>query len=435
MTKYQRFFSTIYFVKIKDNKAGDTMNKSDFTLQSIELKDKKVFRDTIHNYIHVDHTLILDLINSAAMQRLKRIKQLGGIYQVYPGAEHSRFTHSLGVYAIVYRMLKESVVKDYLNDYQQLTVMVAGLLHDIGHGPFSHCFEHIFHHHHEQYTAKIIRQDPEIYWLLENCVTGLSEDVCAVIEKKHPDSILIQMISSQLDCDRMDYLLRDSYFTGTTYGHFDLARLLRIMAVRSGKIVYKQSGVQAIENYILARYHMYWQVYYHPTTRCYEQILIALFKRMQDLYNQGQLVDDVTYFVPFLKGNMSVADYLQLDENICFYYIRTLCNSQDAILKDLAYRFLNRKLFVYEDYRDLKQKQEIEKLCLDHGFDPRYYVFVDDQMQIPYLHYGHSDDIREIQIITERGLVSLSTVSEIVGAIIHSKKNKVDSKIYYPQII
>ena len=140
------------------------MNKSDFTLQSIELKDKKVFRDTIHNYIHVDHTLILDLINSAAMQRLKRIKQLGGIYQVYPGAEHSRFTHSLGVYAIVYRMLKESVVKDYLNDYQQLTVMVAGLLHDIGHGPFSHCFEHIFHHHHEQYTTKIIRQDPEIYW-------------------------------------------------------------------------------------------------------------------------------------------------------------------------------------------------------------------------------------------------------------------------------
>lgn len=410
------------------------MNKKDFTLQTIELKDKKVFRDAIHNYIHVDHSIILDLINSKAMQRLKRIKQLGGIYQVYPSAEHSRFTHSLGVYAVVCRMLKESIVKDYLNDYQQLTVMVAGLLHDIGHGPFSHCFEHIFHHHHEQYTTMIIRQDSEIHDLLENCVKGLSEDVCAVIEKKHPDSILIQMISSQLDCDRMDYLLRDSYFTGTTYGHFDLARLLRVMQVESGKIVYKQSGVQAIENYILARYHMYWQVYYHPTTRCFEQILIAVFKRMQDLYDKNQLRDDVEYFIPFLKGEVTVDNYLKLDENICFYYISKLCDSKDSILKDLATRFLNRKLFVYEDFRCLKQKEEIEKLCRDHGFDPRYYVFVDDQIQIPYLHYGNSDDIREIQIITESGLVCLSTVSEIVGAIIHSKKSKVDSKIYYPKI-
>lgn len=410
------------------------MKKSEFRLQSIELKDKRVFRDAIHNYIHVDHQLILDLINSTAMQRLKRIKQLGGIHQVYPSAEHSRFTHSLGVYAIVCRMLKESIIKDYLDDYQQLTVMVAGLLHDLGHGPFSHCFEHIFHLNHEQYTTKIIRQDREIHDLLENCVTGLSEDVCAVIEKKHPDSILIQMISSQLDCDRMDYLLRDSYFTGTTYGHFDLARLLRVIQVKDGKIVYKQSGVQAIENYILARYHMYWQVYYHPTTRCYEQILIAIFQRIQDLYNEGCLAEDVEYLLPFLKGSVTVEDYLILDESICFYYMRKWCDSSDIVLKDLAFRFLNRKLFIYEDYVSLTQKQNIEQRCQKYGYDPRYYVFVDDQMQIPYLHYGQGDDIREIEIIAGNRLVSLADVSEIVGAIIHSKNNKVDSKIYYPFI-
>ena len=403
--------------------------QENFNLKSIELKEKRVFRDAIHNYIHVDHDVILKLINAAAMQRLKRIKQLGGIHQVYQSAEHSRFTHSLGVYAVVRRMINESVVGDYLNDYDQLTVMIAGLLHDLGHGPFSHCFEDVFGKSHEEFTVRIIKEDKEIHNILESCVKGLCEDVCAVIEKTHDNHILIQMISSQLDADRMDYLLRDSYFTGTTYGQFDLSRILRVMQVKDGKIVYKQSGVQAIENYILARYHMYWQVYYHPTTRSYEQIMISIFKRIKDLYKKGYIFDDIEYLIPFLNENVSVADYLNLDENICFYYFRKLTNSKDAILKDLSYRFLNRKLFVYQDYISLKQKENIEMECRNKGYDPRYYVFCDDQIQIPYLHYGNKDDIREIEIIMHNRLVPLSEVSEIVGAITHSKNNKIDSKI------
>ncbi|MGN1181561.1 MAG: HD domain-containing protein [Faecalibacillus sp.] len=409
------------------------MKKKDFTLKKIELKEKRVFRDAIHNYIHVDYNVILQLINSSSMQRLKRIKQLGGTHQVYQTAEHSRFTHSMGVYAIVRRMIHESVIGDYLNEYDQITVMIAGLLHDLGHGPFSHCFENVFQINHEEYTIKIIQEDKEIHSILENCVEGLCHDVCAVIQKTHKNKILIQMISSQLDADRMDYLLRDSYFTGTTYGQFDISRLLRVMQVYEGKIVYKQSGVQAIENYILARYHMYWQVYYHPTTRSYEQIMMGIFMRVKDLYKENYDMGDILYLLPLFKDDIKIEDYLKLDENIFMYYFRLFSESQDKILSDLANRFLNRKLLNYEDYTGQKQRISIEQDCQQKGYNPRYYVFIDDQMQIPYLHYGNKDDIREIEIIKNEQLVFLSDVSEIVGAIIQSDKNKSDSKIYFPK--
>lgn len=409
------------------------MKKKDFTLKKIELKERRVFRDAIHNYIHVDYNVILQLINSSSMQRLKRIKQLGGTHQVYQTAEHSRFTHSMGVYAIVRRMIHESVIGDYLNEYDQITVMIAGLLHDLGHGPFSHCFENVFQINHEEYTIKIIQEDKEIHSILENCVEGLCHDVCAVIQKTHKNKILIQMISSQLDADRMDYLLRDSYFTGTTYGQFDISRLLRVMQVYEGKIVYKQSGVQAIENYILARYHMYWQVYYHPTTRSYEQIMMGIFMRVKDLYKENYDMGDILYLLPLLKDDIKIEDYLKLDENIFMYYFRLFSESQDKILSDLANRFLNRKLLNYEDYTGQKQRISIEQDCQQKGYNPRYYVFIDDQMQIPYLHYGNKDDIREIEIIKNEQLVFLSDVSEIVGAIIQSDKNKSDSKIYFPK--
>lgn len=409
------------------------MNKNNFQLKTLQLKETHVFRDAIHNYIPIEYDVLLELVNSDAMQRLRRIKQLGGTYQVYQSAEHSRFTHSLGVYAIVRRMLIDSVLKNELNDYDKLTVMCAALLHDIGHGPFSHCFENVFHLQHESYTIQIIQNDKQIYHILEDCVEGLANDVVAIIKKTHPNAILVQMISSQLDADRMDYLLRDSYFTGTTYGQFDLSRILRVMKVCDGKIVYKQSGVQAIENYILARYHMYWQVYYHPTTRSYEQILISLFQRLQDLYDQNKDLGDIRYLEPFLNHHISIQDYLYLDEGIMFYYLRLFTESNDKILQDLSSRFLNRHLLAYQDYQSKQQKQQLEKLCQNKGYDPRYYVLCDDQKQVPYHHYGNSNDISEIQIMVKEQLVALSDISEIVGAITSSNKRKIDQKIFYPK--
>lgn len=411
---------------------GVNMNPKAYKLSYTKLNDSKVFRDAIHNYIHVDQPILLELINSKEMQRLRRIKQLGGTHQVYQSAEHSRFCHSLGVYFIVRKMIFNSEIGEYINDYDKLTVMCAALLHDLGHGPFSHCFEDAFGLNHEEYTIKIINDDSEVHSILESFEPGFSKKVSSVIAKTHPNKILIQMISSQLDADRMDYLLRDSYFTGTTYGHFDLYRILRVMKVFNNKIVYKASGVQAIENYILARYHMYWQVYYHPTSRSYEQLLISIFRRMKDLYLDGYDFGDIHYLKPFLEEKVDVLSYTKLDENIVIYYFRLFSEGKDKILADLCNRFLNRKLFLYHDLNNKAEKVKIMDLYAKKGYDPRYYVVSDDQSQIPYLYYDN-DETEAIEILVNHELKALPEVSEIVGAITNSKKNKIDHKIFYPE--
>ncbi|MFQ6793484.1 MAG: HD domain-containing protein [Thomasclavelia sp.] len=407
------------------------MNPLNYCLEQTKLKESKVFRDAIHNYIYVDQPLILELIDTPEMQRLKRIKQLGGVHQVYQSAEHSRFTHSLGVYHVVLKMINDTILKDVLSDYDKLTVMCAALLHDIGHGPFSHCFEEVFKSSHEEYTIRIINGHSQVHQVLESFHQGFSKQVSSIITKEHPNKILVQMVSSQLDCDRMDYLLRDSHFTGTIYGHFDMARILRVLRVYDGKIVFKESGVQAIENYILARYHMYWQVYYHPMGRSYEQILMSIFKRIKDLYLQGFDLGDIRYLVPFINGNVSEADYLKLDESIILYYFTVFKESKDPILADLCDRFLNRRLFNYCDLVDADDIEVIKKRCIKLGYDPKYYVLFDDQSQIPY--FISHDELSEIEILVNGKLRFLPEVSEIVGAIIKAKKNKDDQKIFYPE--
>ena len=251
------------------------MHRNDYVLEKDRLNESRVFRDPIHRYIHIYHLPFWQLINTKEMQRLRRIHQLGGTHQVYQTAEHTRFPHSLGVYEVVRRMLELETFQGQLNDYERLSVLCAALLHDVGHGPFSHSFEHVFAVSHEDFTRRIIL-DPgtEVNQVLTSYHPKLPEDVASIIEKTHPNPLLIQLVSSQIDGDRMDYLLRDSYFTGTSYGNFDMERILRTLRVKNKQIVFKESGVQAIEDYILARYHMYWQVYYHPTTRSYERLLI-----------------------------------------------------------------------------------------------------------------------------------------------------------------
>lgn len=406
--------------------------KESFSLKDNELNEKRVFRDAIHDYIHVDHLIIWRLINSQEVQRLRRVKQLGGTYQVFQSAEHSRFVHSLGVYQVVRRMLETECLDDVLSDYDKLCVMCAGLLHDIGHGPFSHSFEGVFQGNHEDMTVRIILEESEVHDILASVDESLPQDVASIIQHTHPNQILIQMVSSQLDADRMDYLLRDSYMTGTTYGKFDMSRILRTMRICDGKIVYKESGVQAIENYILARYHMYWQVYYHPTSRSYEQLLISIFRRMKDLYLDGYDFGEIRYLEPFLKGKVNVVDYINLDENIVLYYFRFLSEGKDKILADLCNRFLNRKLFIYRDLNNSDEKLKMRDRYAKKGYDPRYYVVSDDQSQIPYLYYDN-DETEAIEILINHQTKALPEVSEIVGAIINSKKNKIDHKIFYPE--
>ncbi len=411
--------------------------KEDFRLKSIELNEKRVIRDAIHDYIHVDHLIIWRLINSKEMQRLRRIKQLGGTYQVFQSAEHSRFVHSLGVYQVVRRMLETECLTNALSDYDKLCVMCAGLLHDIGHGPFSHSFEGVFEENHEDMTVRMILEESEVHDILVSLYTQLPQDVASIIQHTHPNRILIQMVSSQLDADRMDYLLRDSYMSGTTYGHFDMSRIMRTMRIRDGKIVYKESGVQAIENYILARYHMYWQVYYHPTARSYEHLLQSVFQRVKDLYYDGYVFQThLHYLIPMLEHRFQVSDFVDLDEAVILYYFKEFTREKDFILSDLSSRFLNRHLFKYQQLKSQKDLMSIKAIAQAKGYHPDYYIVSDNQKQIPYLHYGESGELSEIEILDSEGCLSpLPMKSEIVSAILNSKRFKSDQKVFFPKEI
>lgn len=411
--------------------------EENFCLKSIELNEKRVVRDAIHDYIHVDHLIIWRLINSKEMQRLRRIKQLGGTYQVFQSAEHSRFVHSLGVYQVVRRMLETECLTNALSDYDKLCVMCAGLLHDIGHGPFSHSFEGVFEENHEDMTVRMILEESEVHDILVSLYKQLPQDVASIIQHTHPNRILIQMVSSQLDADRMDYLLRDSYMSGTTYGHFDMSRILRTMRIRDGKIVYKESGVQAIENYILARYHMYWQVYYHPTARSYEHLLQSIFQRVKDLYYDGYVFQThLHYLIPMLEHRFQVSDFVDLDEAVILYYFKEFTREKDFILSDLSSRFLNRHLFKYKQLKSQKDLMSIKAIAQAKGYHPDYYIVSDNQKQIPYLHYGESGELSEIEILDSEGCLSpLPMKSEIVSAILNSKRFKSDQKVFFPKEI
>ena len=413
------------------------MHRNDYVLEKDRLNESRVFRDPIHRYIHIYHLPFWQLINTKEMQRLRRIHQLGGTHQVYQTAEHTRFPHSLGVYEVVRRMLELETFQGQLNDYERLSVLCAALLHDVGHGPFSHSFEHVFAVSHEDFTRRIIL-DPgtEVNQVLTSYHPKLPEDVASIIEKTHPNPLLIQLVSSQIDGDRMDYLLRDSYFTGTSYGNFDMERILRTLRVKNKQIVFKESGVQAIEDYILARYHMYWQVYYHPTTRSYERLLILIFRRIRDLYQHGySFKNPMPYLMPFIAGeDVSVEAYLKMDESCLLYYFSLLEETKDAILSDLCTRFLSRKLFKYRNLKDeadyARIRDQLEKL----GYDVNYYLAMDDPKQTPYIHYGAGHEVEEIQILRPDGSIYLlPEVSEIVHAIVESKLDKQDKKVYFPK--
>ncbi len=391
-------------------------------------------RDPVHGYIHVDYQLIWDLINAPEVQRLRRIHQLGGTHMVYHGAEHSRFSHSLGVYEVVRKMIdKVSGLNEALSDVEKLALLCAGLLHDVGHGPFSHSFESVTKTSHETFTDRIIIEDTTINSILRQYDESLPKLVSDIIAHRHPRKLLTQVISSQLDADRMDYLLRDSYFTGVSYGEFDLGRILRTMKVVDDRIVIKESGIHAVEDYIMARYQMYWQVYLHPASRSFEAIMHSLFLRMRDLYEEGtDLLDDVSFFKPFIANtSIPLSAHFILDESTCMYGFTRLMSSEDAVLKDLSTRLVNRILFKYEDLKNSIQLNAIQQQTESLGLNPKYYVVEDFITQTLYQKPYQKNKDDGIYVLSEGELIELSEASGIVRGFVGGV-DKEDRKVFFP---
>ena len=400
------------------------------------LDETKVLKDPVHSYIHIHYEVIWNCLDSKEFQRLRRIRQLGGDFQVYPTAEHSRFSHSLGVYEIVRRMVTE--IKSLcveLTEYEKVCVMLAGLLHDVGHGPFSHAFEHVTNHSHEEYTAKIILGNTELNAILRDVSEKLPQDIVSIIQHTHENDILNQIVSGQLDADRMDYLLRDSYFTATSYGQFDLERILRTMRVRKtaeGRkvIVVKYTGIHSVEDYIMARYQMYWQVYYHPVARSYEAVFIQLFNRLKDIFKVDKdYFEDMKVLIPFLeKSEVSVDEYFKLDENSLLYCCALIQDKEDKIAADLAKRLQNRRLFEYVDYNE-ENLAQIKNMLKENNFDERYYLKIENIEASVYSPYKG----RKILIEKLNGdIVALEKASTIVESITKGQTKK-EGTIFFPK--
>lgn len=397
----------------------------------MKMMEKRVIRDPIHGYIHISEQLIWDLMNTREFQRLRRIRQLGSTPVVFPSGTHTRMLHSLGVYEVARRMLEEvDDLKDILNEREKLRVLAAALLHDIGHFPFSHSFEAIMNCSHEDYTIRIIKGPSEIRNVLDEVDEAFADEVAAIISHAHPNAILSQIISSQLDADRLDYLLRDSYYTGTAYGRVDLDRILRTMRVRNNVLALKQSSIYTVESYIMARYHMYWQVYFHPNSRSFDSILKSLFLRLQDLYETDHgIADEYPMYRALLEKQwLSNDEFFLLDDETCSYSFNLMRNSSDEVLRDLAIRIMDRHLF---EYTNSEHENELIETCLRKGLDPRYYVVKDHQRQIPYLPYqGYNGSDSIWMAMSDGSLRELSEVSTVVGSLMDI--NEQDERVFYP---
>lgn len=401
-----------------------------------QLQEEKVFKDPVHRYVRVQDQLIWDLIATPEFQRLRRIKQLGTTYLTFHGAEHSRFNHSLGVYEIVRRMVKQMEKEPSWNKEERMVCLCAALLHDIGHGPFSHSFEKVFDLDHEAFTQRIILEDTDVHRVLKERDADLPRKVAQVIDKTYEDQLVVSMISSQIDADRMDYLLRDAYYTGVSYGQFDMERILRVMRPTEDSVVIKHSGMHAVEDYIMSRYQMYWQVYFHPVTRSAEVILTKIFHRAKHLFEQGfDFQFEPTLLKTLFQDELAIDDYLQLDESVIYYYFSRWQQEKDALLSDLCSRFMNRNLYKYVEIDPKKEKEYYHALCNlfeKAGIPPEYYVVIDSSADLPYDVYRSGEGRVPIYLQMPSGEEEeLSTSSVIVDAI--TGKERQDHKLYYPE--
>ncbi|WP_289762347.1 HD domain-containing protein [Lactobacillus intestinalis] len=412
--------------------------------QSEKLKDEVLLRDPVHGYIHIEDKVIFDILQSKEFQRMRRIKQLGPISYVFPGATHTRFEHNLGVYELT-RRICNIFSKNYpsrepddglWDDSNRLLVECAGLLHDIGHGPYSHTFEHLFGTNHEKIGQQIITDShTEINQALRQVSPNFPELVASVIAKTYPNPQVVKMISSQADADRMDYLQRDAYFTGVNYGQFDLSRVLRVIRPYQDGICFTNNGMHAVEDYIVSRYQMYQQVYFHRVGRSMEVILHHLLQRAKVVYKTGTL--QVTpSLAKFLEGNWTLDDYLKLDDGVMETNFSLWLNSSDPILADLASRYLFRKplasIRIDEDTKGLLPK--LKDLIKQAGFDPTYYTDTNSAFDEPYDAYKPTgkNANSQIEIMQDDGsLIELSQLSPLVKALNGTFQG--DERFFFPK--
>ena len=312
---------------------------------------RKIFNDPIYGFITIPSDFIFEIIQHPYFQRLRRIKQLGMAELVYPGAFHSRFQHALGAMYLMNEALNTLQSKGLLvMEVEREAALVAILLHDIGHGPFSHVLEYAI--------LKNVNHEAISELLMEELNRQFEGKLTLAIEMfkgTYDRSFFHQLISSQLDMDRMDYLNRDSFYTGVAEGNIGAERIIKMLHVVDNQLVVEEKGLLSVENFLVARRLMYWQVYLHKTSICSETMVLKIFERVKDLLKENIFVDIPKHLRVFFNRNISredfekdttlIQNFVNLDDVDIWYAIKTWQNHNDVVLANLSQNITNRNLF------------------------------------------------------------------------------------------
>lgn len=398
----------------------------------------KIINDPVYGFIRFPEKEMMQIIDHPWFQRLRRIKQMGIAHFVYPGAMHSRFHHSLGAAHLMRTALTELKYKDIIIEHADcMAAQKAILLHDIGHGPFSHSLEHalIEDMSHEDISRIIMhRMNDEFEGSLSSSIE--------IFENKHPQLFLHQLVSSQLDMDRMDYLNRDSFYTGVSEGVIGYDRILHMLTVKDNALVVEEKGIHSVEKFIIARRLMYWQVYLHKTVLGAEQLLINIIKRAKELTKKNEDLFATPALKFFLYEQITKQDFqqnekllplfCQLDDDDIMASIKVWVNHSDKILSTLC------KMIIYRHLYKVKlstQSLESELETLKTEFKERY-----TEEELPYFLFSgttsndtYNQHDEQIKILFKSG--AIKPVSEVDNALINELTSLLVKKYYICYLI
>ncbi|RXK83349.1 HD domain-containing protein [Filimonas effusa] len=395
---------------------------------------RKIINDPVYGFITINHPLIFDIIAHPCYQRLRRINQMAMAQLVYPGAVHTRLHHSLGAYHLMGQAVTELRAKGtVITEEEEIAVKAAILLHDVGHGPFSHALEHqlVQNVHHEELSLGIMN-------MMNEDLGGRLTLAIQMFTNEYPKPFLHQLISGQLDMDRMDYLTRDSFFTGVSEGVIGYDRILKMLVVQDDELMVEEKGIYSVEKFLIARRQMYWQVYLHKTVLAGEKMLVKILERVRELYpvmaeslrTYGPL-DDFLSNETAAQGVFSMEAFCRIDDNDVMFAVKKWSSHSDKVLRLLSTHLLNRKLLKCHIQAEMVPEElilrERKRVAVDLGIteaESGYFVFSGEATNTTYK-LGNE----HINIAFKDGKVR--QISQVDNPLIHQTLSTPVKKFYF----
>lgn len=402
------------------------------------LLKRKIINDPVYGFITIDHQLIFDIIAHPYYQRLRRINQMAFAHLVYPGATHTRLHHSLGAYHLMSRAILELRSKgaSITND-EEIAVKAAILLHDIGHGPFSHALENVLipNISHEELSLDIMHS-------LNKDLNGALQLAIEIFTGNYNKPFLHQLISGQLDVDRLDYLARDSFYTGVSEGIIGYDRILKMIVVHNHQLMVEEKGIYSVEKFLVARRQMYWQVYLHKAVLSSEKMLVKIMQRVREIYNNTdislKLNSSLDIFLQQYQSNINdemIDNFCSLDDTDILFALKKWTAHPDIVLKKLCQNLLNRQLLKCklqavpfdEELIESKRKEVMKQLNITYN-ESCYFVFTGEAANTTY---QLKDERINILLKDE----SVKDISEVDNPLIHETLSMPVKKFYICQLL